>query len=186
MLTELPITQVIIDECGMCTEPESLVPLVSHKSVQSIVLIGDHRQLRPVVKNEVCKLLKTDRSLFERYEERALFLDTQYRMHLDICTFPSKEFYDNRLLTSPQLNLRKSLFFSRMFHRIVFGEVNGQEQSLMVTTEEGNVSSKANLQEAKEAVRLAALLVSQSVEQSDIAILTAYNAQVSEINKRLQ
>ncbi|XP_073463467.1 3'-5' exoribonuclease HELZ2 [Aquarana catesbeiana] len=187
MLTEVPITQVVIDECGMCTEPESLVPLVSHKGVQSIVLIGDHRQLRPVVINEVCKLLKMDRSLFERYEERALFLDTQYRMHLDICMFPSREFYNDRLRTSPQQNnMPNSLFFTRKFHRIVFGEVNGQEQSLMVTTAEGNISSKANLEEANEAVRLAALLVLQSIEQSEIAILTAYNAQVSEISKRLQ
>ncbi|XP_018411937.1 PREDICTED: helicase with zinc finger domain 2 [Nanorana parkeri] len=186
MLTDLPITQVIIDECGMCTEPESLVPLVSHKQVQSVVLIGDHRQLRPVVMNDVCKILKMDRSLFERFEERALFLNTQYRMHVDICEFPSKEFYDERLLTSPQIHLRCSLFYSRTFCPIVFGEVEGQEQSLVVTTEEGNINSKANLEEAKKAVHLAALLVSKSVEQSDIAILTAYNAQVAEITRRLQ
>ncbi|KAM5134766.1 3'-5' exoribonuclease HELZ2 [Mantella aurantiaca] len=186
ILTDLPITQVVIDECGMCTEPESLVPLVSHKSVQSIVLIGDHRQLRPVIKNDICKIFNMDHSLFERYEERALFLDTQYRMHEDICAFPSKEFYDERLLTSPQIRLRNSLLFKQSPRRIVFGEVEGQEQSLAVTTEEGNINSKANLEEAKEAVRLASSLVSQSVAQSDIAILTAYNAQVAEITKRLQ
>ncbi|XP_072270422.1 3'-5' exoribonuclease HELZ2 [Pyxicephalus adspersus] len=188
MLADLPITQLIIDECGMCTEPESLVPLVSHNQVQSIVLIGDHRQLRPVVMNDVCKILKMDRSLFERYEERALFLDTQYRMHADICAFPSEAFYDKRLRTSPEIRLRNSLFCHppRFVCPIVFGEVDGQEQSLVVTTEEGNINSKANLEEAKEAVRLATLLVRHSVEQSDIAILTAYNAQVAEVSKLLQ
>ena len=35
------IRQVIIDECGMCMEPESLVPLVAVKPEQ-IVLIGGY------------------------------------------------------------------------------------------------------------------------------------------------
>ncbi|KAM9296553.1 3'-5' exoribonuclease HELZ2 [Gastrophryne carolinensis] len=188
MLTDLPVAQVIIDECGMCTEPETLVPLVSHKQAQSIVLIGDHRQLRPVVKNEVCKILKMDRSMFERYEERALLLDTQYRMHTEICAFPSNEFYEGRLRTSPFIRLRPSLFCHSNFRScpIVFGEILGQEQRLVVTTEEGNTNSKANLEQAKEAVRLATLLTRQQVDQKDIAILTPYNAQVSEVSKLLQ
>ncbi|XP_068119530.1 3'-5' exoribonuclease HELZ2 [Hyperolius riggenbachi] len=188
ILADLPVTQVVIDECGMCTEPEALVPLVSHKLVKSIVLIGDHRQLRPVVMNDVCRLLKVDRSLFERYEEQALFLDTQYRMHAEICAFPSKEFYDGRLRTYQRMNLQLSLFCcgDRKHLPILFGEVTGQEESLVVATEQGNLNSKANLQEAKEAVRLSALLVRHSVDPKDIAILTAYNAQVSEITKRLE
>ncbi|KAM4032193.1 3'-5' exoribonuclease HELZ2 isoform 1-T2 [Anomaloglossus baeobatrachus] len=186
-LTDLPVTQVIIDESAMCTEPETLVPIVSHKNAQSIVLIGDHRQLRPVVKNECCRTLKMDRSLFERYQERALLLDTQYRMHSDICAFPSQEFYNGRLRTSSSLNLQPSLFYHQNYCcPLLFGKVDGQEQSLIVTSEEGNINSKANIKEAEQAVRLAKLLVSRSVLAKDIVILTPYNAQVAAVTKMLQ
>ncbi|XP_044156197.1 helicase with zinc finger domain 2 [Bufo gargarizans] len=188
VLTSLPVSQVIIDESGMCTEPETLVPIVSHKNAQWIVLIGDHRQLRPVVKNDLCRALKVDQSMFERYQERALLLDTQYRMHSAICKFPSDEFYDGRLLTSASLRLQPSLFSYKQ-HRccpLLFGKVEGQEQRLIVTSEEGNINSKANIKEAVQAVRLAKLLVSRSIEAKDIAILTPYNAQVVEVTKRLR
>lgn len=45
-----------------------------------VVLLGDHKQLRPVVKNEQLQSLGLDRSLFERYHMDAYLLDTQYRM----------------------------------------------------------------------------------------------------------
>ncbi|XP_062405819.1 helicase with zinc finger domain 2-like isoform X2 [Sardina pilchardus] len=40
--------QILIDECAMATEPEAFIPLVSHNPEQ-IVLLGDHKQLRPIV-----------------------------------------------------------------------------------------------------------------------------------------
>ncbi|KAM8947495.1 3'-5' exoribonuclease HELZ2 isoform 2-T2 [Pelodytes ibericus] len=188
LLTELHVSQLVVDECAMCTEPEVLVPLVSHKHVESVVLLGDHRQLRPVILNDICRLLKMDCSLFERYQERALMLDTQYRMHNAICAFPSQEFYEGRLHTSEQLRLQPSLF-SHSRSRccpVVFGEVEGQEQSLNVTSEEGNINSKANQVESVQVVRIAILLVRASVRQEDIAILTPYNAQVSLITTMLK
>ncbi len=73
------IAQCIIDECGMCTEPESLIPLVKHNPEQ-VILIGDHKQLAPVVVEKRAKKLGLNVSLFERYSDRAIMLDTQYRM----------------------------------------------------------------------------------------------------------
>lgn len=45
-----------------------------------VVLLGDHKQLRPVVSNDFCKSLGMERSLFERYQNEAWMLDVQYRM----------------------------------------------------------------------------------------------------------
>ena len=45
-----------------------------------VVLIGDHKQLRPVIKNQVAKDLGMEKSLFERHADNAIMLDTQYRM----------------------------------------------------------------------------------------------------------
>jgi len=74
------VAQIIIDECAMCMEPEALVPLVSFGSAEKVVLIGDHKQLQPIVMNRDAKHLGLERSLFERYAHKAIMLDTQYRM----------------------------------------------------------------------------------------------------------
>ncbi|KAF1556345.1 Helicase with zinc finger domain 2, partial [Eudyptula albosignata] len=187
-LEHLSVKQIIIDECAMATEPETLIPLVSHHHAEKVVLLGDHKQLRPVVNNDFCKSLGMETSLFERYRTRAWMLDTQYRMHKSICEFPSQEFYEMRLKTCPQLLHKPSVFH----HKgngccpIIFGHVEGKEQSLMITTEEGNENSKANPEEVEQAVRMAKqLTLDGTIRPESIAILSPYNAQVSEISKSL-
>jgi len=65
----------------MCTEPESLIPIVSTKASQ-VVLVGDHMQLQPIVTEYTAKQRGLVRSLFERYSEKAVMLTVQYRMVL--------------------------------------------------------------------------------------------------------
>ncbi|NXJ89671.1 HELZ2 Helicase, partial [Corythaixoides concolor] len=187
-LENLNVKQIIIDECAMSTEPETLIPLVSHRHAEKVVLLGDHKQLRPVVNNDFCKSLGMEKSLFERYRNQAWMLDMQYRMHKSICEFPSQEFYETRLKTCPQLLRKPSVFY----HKdngccpIIFGHVEGKEQSLMISTEEGNENSKANPEEVEQAVRLAKqLTLDGTIRPESIAILSPYNAQVSEISKGL-
>lgn len=74
------VIQCIVDECGMCLEPETLIPIVSSESARQVVLIGDHMQLQPIVKNRLAKSLGLSTSMFERYASRALMLKEQYRM----------------------------------------------------------------------------------------------------------
>ncbi|XP_054247880.1 helicase with zinc finger domain 2 [Indicator indicator] len=188
-LEKLNVKQVIIDECAMATEPETLIPLVSHSYAEKVVLLGDHKQLRPVVNNDILKILGMETSLFERYQSQAWMLDTQYRMHKNICEFPSQEFYEGKLRTWSQLRRRPSVFCHRTNNccPIIFGHVEGKEQSLIISTEEGNENSRANLEEVQEAVRLVKqLALDGTIRPENIAILSPYNAQVAEINKSLQ
>ncbi|XP_073708722.1 LOW QUALITY PROTEIN: 3'-5' exoribonuclease HELZ2-like [Garra rufa] len=179
----LDFKQIIIDECAMATEPEAFIPLVAHKPEQ-IVLLGDHRQLQPVVHCEVVERLGMSESLFKRYKEKALMLDTQYRMQEDICEFPSKEFYDGKLKT--KTSTKPKLFHTTSRQTcIVFGHVEGKEKRLVVPTERGNENSNANLEEAEEVIRIAILLTKAGIKTKDIAILTPYNAQVSDIRDSL-
>ena len=77
----------IIDECAMCTEPESMVPI---QRAEHVVLIGDHQQLRPVIKNRDAEEKGLGTSLFERYAkgvdednpplQKPHMLTVQYRM----------------------------------------------------------------------------------------------------------
>ena len=77
--TKGKVFQLIIDEAGMCTEPETLAPIIATEAEQ-VVLIGDHKQLQPIIICPEAAKLGLSKSLFERYANNAVFLDTQYRM----------------------------------------------------------------------------------------------------------
>ncbi|XP_022600678.1 helicase with zinc finger domain 2 isoform X1 [Seriola dumerili] len=181
--------QILIDECAMATEPQALIPLVCNKP-EKIVLIGDHKQFRPIVKNECVRRLGMAKSLFERYyaihENRAVMLDTQYRMHLDICKFPSEEYYEGKLKTGVE-QPSSVLRVDERTMPIVFGHIKGQTISLVVNTAKGNENSKANREERKKVIDIAEKLVKTAkIEQQSIVILSPYNAQVSEIRDELK
>ena len=76
------IFQLIMDESGMTTEPETISTIMATHA-QQVVLIGDHQQLQPVVMCQHAAKLGLDRSLFERYSHQSRFLTllkVQYRM----------------------------------------------------------------------------------------------------------
>ena len=86
----VPVRQCIIDECGMAYEPETIVPI---SKCEHAVLIGDHKQLQPVINYHQARNYGLTTSLFERYamryqnekdragDNRYIFtLKTQYRM----------------------------------------------------------------------------------------------------------
>ena len=60
-------------------ELESLVPITFSKAKQ-VVLIGDHKQLQPVVIDQQALTLGLNISMFERLSDRAQMLEIQYRM----------------------------------------------------------------------------------------------------------
>uniref|UniRef100_A0A8C2MBC5 3'-5' exoribonuclease HELZ2 n=1 Tax=Cricetulus griseus TaxID=10029 RepID=A0A8C2MBC5_CRIGR len=188
-LKNLRVQQILIDEAGMATEPETLIPLVCFSKVEKVVLLGDHKQLQPVVKNDQLRNLGMDRSLFERYHRDAIMLDTQYRMHEDICSFPSMEFYGRKLKTWPDLKRPPSILghAGKESCSVIFGYVQGHEQKLLVSTEDGNENSRANPEEVTEVVRITKqLTLDQTVDPKDIAVLTPYNAQAAAISKGLR
>jgi regulator of nonsense transcripts 1 len=75
--------QVLIDECGMCPEPHSMIPIIAVNARQ-VVLIGDHKQLRPVILCQHAADRGLQQSLFERiygkFHKNTVFLNKQYRM----------------------------------------------------------------------------------------------------------
>ena len=86
---------MIIDEAGMCTEAQTLLPLVptnlrtrsASVAIERIVLIGDHKQLRPIVKDRTAADLGIERSMLERHwscgQRNCVMLQEQYRMVSD-------------------------------------------------------------------------------------------------------
>src|SRR3989449_3707899 len=82
----------VVDEAGQLTEPLTLGLILR---ARRFVLIGDDRQLPPVVRTRGLA-----HSMFERLKKdtNALtLLDTQYRMHPKIMEVSNRLFYDGRL-----------------------------------------------------------------------------------------
>jgi DNA replication ATP-dependent helicase Dna2 len=87
----------VIDEAGQLTEPLTLGLVLR---ARRFVLIGDDRQLPPVVRTR-----SLSHSMFERLKRQAersgsadlTMLDVQYRMHPEIMEVSNRLFYDGRL-----------------------------------------------------------------------------------------
>lgn len=73
--------QCIIDECGMAYEPECIAPL---ELCDHAILLGDHKQLQPVIDYHPARENGLSISLFQRYTENfdaiTKTLTIQYRM----------------------------------------------------------------------------------------------------------
>jgi len=65
-----------------------------------LILVGDTKQLGPVVPCEKAARARLGQSLFERFValgQRPIRLQVQYRMHPALSDFPSKFFYEGSL-----------------------------------------------------------------------------------------
>nr|XP_055035797.1 probable helicase senataxin isoform X1 [Misgurnus anguillicaudatus]XP_055035798.1 probable helicase senataxin isoform X1 [Misgurnus anguillicaudatus] len=99
-----PFSCVIIDEASQAKETETLIPMLYR--CPAVILVGDPNQLPPTVVSQKAKELGYDQSLMVRLckslqsnsqPSPVFLLSMQYRMHPDICEFPSKYIYNNTL-----------------------------------------------------------------------------------------
>ncbi|XP_069126262.1 3'-5' exoribonuclease HELZ2-like isoform X4 [Argopecten irradians] len=203
------VYQCIIDECGMCTEPECMVPPIATRAEQ-VVLIGDHKQLQPIILCREAADLGLETSLFERYAKlgkkkqnlnmKYTMLVWQYRMNPKICEFPSETFYDGKLKTAQSkywmvdrpLRIWKKTSISD--HKadpnghipLAFCHIEGSEEALTVSTEEGNERSMKNREEAEHVAKVLKYLIEvEKVKISHIQIITQYNSQRHAIKEAL-
>ena len=102
---KLDFETVIIDEAAQCTELSALIPL--KYGCSKCIMVGDPKQLPPTIKSRAALDLQYAQSLFERMQSNqpqdVHLLDTQYRMHPEISSFPSKAFYDGKLIDGATL-----------------------------------------------------------------------------------
>ena len=63
----------------MCREPDTMIPILACNP-EKVVLIGDHKQLQPVVSCPKARKAGLDVSLFKEFSKSAVMLQVQYRM----------------------------------------------------------------------------------------------------------
>lgn len=90
---------VVIDEGAQATEPSCLIPMAL--GATRCLLVGDPQQLPATVLSSGAAGLAYGQSLLERVcraGQGVQLLDTQYRMHPAISSFPRRYFYNGRLV----------------------------------------------------------------------------------------
>ncbi|CAI1768670.1 hypothetical protein SEUBUCD646_0O03300 [Saccharomyces eubayanus] len=97
-LHEKDFDYVILDEASQISMPVALGPL---RYGCKFIMVGDHYQLPPLVKNDAARLGGLEDSLFktfcEKHPESVVELTYQYRMCGDIVTLSNFLIYENKL-----------------------------------------------------------------------------------------
>jgi superfamily I DNA and/or RNA helicase len=96
---------IIVDEAAQSLEVESLIPL--RFGCNKMIQVGDPEQLPATVLSKRAQENGLTRSLFGRIYQGFSYRDSnpikmlyiQYRMHPEICIFPSTQFYRGKLIT---------------------------------------------------------------------------------------
>ena len=174
---------VLIDEAAQALEPETLLPLI-HQA-QMTVLIGDDKQLGPVVHSKDAKNEGLGMSLFERlhfiYKDAPFItlLNEQYRMNEKLYEFPNNKFYEDKIITKknilPDKNIMNNFPFPNGFP-ILFINVTGLEET--------ENKSYYNSQEVLLVYKSVNELNKNKVDLKDIGVLTFYSAQKQRLHEK--
>ncbi|KAL8458916.1 hypothetical protein ACS0TY_036417 [Phlomoides rotata] len=124
---------VVIDEAAQALEPATLIPLQLLKSRGTrCIMVGDPKQLPATVLSNVASKYLFQCSMFERLQRAGhpvIMLTQQYRMHPEICHFPSWHFYEGKLLNGDHMSSRAASFHetSCLGPYVFFDIIDGQE-----------------------------------------------------------
>ncbi|XP_050175668.1 LOW QUALITY PROTEIN: probable helicase senataxin [Myiozetetes cayanensis] len=186
-----PFSCVIVDEAGQSCEVETLIPLI-HRC-NKLVLVGDPKQLPPTVKSIKAQQYGYDQSLMARLQRlleeqvqrnvlRSLpvvQLTVQYRMHPDICLFPSNYVYGKTLKTAKAIEEKRCSSDWPFQPYLIFDVADGRE--------ERDCDSYSNPREVKLVMELIRTIKEKRKDLGvrRIGIITPYSAQKKRIQGQL-
>ncbi|MFB6111491.1 MAG: AAA domain-containing protein [Halobacteriaceae archaeon] len=167
----------VVDEASQLTEPDTLAAITR---ADRFVLVGDHEQLPPVVREP-----ELGSSLFERlidtYPDAAVMLDRQYRMGQRIQAFPSREFYDGALRPAsgavasrgPGDIAREAALPADLRDAVSYRPVTGTE------------AAHTDAAEARDVAGVITAYTGAGVSPAEISVIAPFRAQVGEIRRRV-
>ncbi|NXA34857.1 SETX helicase, partial [Eudromia elegans] len=187
-----PFSCVIVDEAGQSCEVETLIPLI-HRC-NKLVLVGDPKQLPPTVKSQKAQDYGYDQSLMARLHRHleiqvqqnickslpVVQLTVQYRMHPDICLFPSSYIYGRSLKTDKATEENRCSSEWPFQPYLIFDVRDGRE--------ERDNDSFSNPQEVKLVIELIKAIKEKKKDFGlrQIGIITPYSAQKKKIQEELE
>ena len=203
ILREDDFDVAVVDEAGQLTEPGTLAATTL---AERFVLVGDHKQLPPVVQAEDTGGASTSepsvgdapedtgdgaaelsRSLFERlieaHPEAGVLLDRQYRMAQRIQAFPSRAFYGGQLrpatgaVAAQRIDDLDGVALSDLPERF--------RDRVAFVDPDGAARGNTNPAEADAVADVVETFAAAGVQRADIGVIAPYRAQVAAINQRV-
>lgn len=171
---------LILDEASQASLPFALAAM---RYAKKTILIGDHRQMRPIIPypHHPPKLYRSVFEHFaEEYPDRLAALHETFRMNAALTGFPSRLFYGGRLKSA-----------ERSAGRIL--ETPGLESDSVLDPKKPSVfasvphlySHKYSSEEAALVLELLERLLVSGVAARDIAVLVPFRSQQNHIRKHL-
>ncbi|KAL4068441.1 P-loop containing nucleoside triphosphate hydrolase protein [Scleroderma yunnanense] len=183
---------LLVEEAGEILESHVITALSG--STTQMILIGDHKQLRPKVNNYTLTVEKGDgydlnRSLFERLVLKGfphVALSAQHRMRPEISAFIRALTYPD-LTDAPKTQNRDNI--RGLQKNVIFVDHNHPEDDdkrISDRADGGSPSSKQNTFEVKMVLRMVRYLAQQGYGSDSIVILTPYLGQLSMLRDALK
>lgn len=185
------VDDLFVDEAAAATEAEICIPF--HLRPKRMLAVGDPMQLPATIISRRAMELGLDKSLHERLMSECntdhIMLDIQYRMKPDISKFPSKQFYNGKIMNGS--NVTRDDYESKT--RILGGkpysflQISGKEQR-------AQSGSYYNDAEAQYIIKLLLVLKSSAKKHNSdeewyspekVRIITFYQGQVQRIKTLL-
>lgn len=201
MFTQRQFDVCIMDEASQVLQPACLGPLFN---CRKFVLVGDPRQLPPVVQSKESRELGMDDSLFCRLDGLGATynLDMQYRMNSEIMAVCNTLVYDgglkcgNDLVASctlhiPESEITRGIITDQPWMSEVFDSslcksvVVLDTQKLPASHTQVNTGGYRNETEAIIVEEIVGNMCKAGVECSDIGVIAPYRSQVLHIRDRL-
>jgi len=173
---------VVLDEASQASEPLSWVPLTIARKA---IFAGDANQLPPTIYSKEAAEGGLSVTLFDRLKDllpasAQTLLRVQYRMHQDIMSFPSQEFYEGKLIADDSV----AKHVAAELPGAAPSELTSRPVTFVDTAGAGYdeiwndmLESRENKGEAELAVKLLYELLGSGLKAKDIGILTPYTAQ---------
>lgn len=204
--TYLPISQIVVDEAGLLTEPDMLLLFEEFQGkgktgeivslpINKIIFVGDPYQLPPFTYKQ--NVFEKDENIilpgvFNRAEEASKHKDiniyrmhTQYRMHPDICRIVSHISYNKKLTTDIDVK-RDRIINGKGLEWI---DVEAESDELCETDENVDGNIKYNIHECIAVIKLIKEIQRIKKEEFDpkkILIISPYNGQVEKLKEFLK
>ena len=187
---KIGIQTIIIDEASQMTEPTVLSALIEG---DKFILVGDHKQLPPVVQNSKISDEGMSVSLFERLAKanpsNIHFLKQQFRMNEKLIDYSNNQFYNKKLSSFDdevkKQNLSKLSNYVGDYSAIQNSSIYNPNYPLIFVPVRGNFQHKKKIN--KEEAKIVSLIVSNFIKLGlnfdQLGIICPYRGQVSEIRR---
>ncbi|CAI9114585.1 OLC1v1015339C1 [Oldenlandia corymbosa var. corymbosa] len=180
---------VLVDEAAQALEPATLIPLQLLKSKGTrCIMVGDPKQLPATVISNIATKYLFQCSMFERLQRAGhpvFMLTHQYRMHPEICRFPSLHFYDGKLRNGDLTSSKAAAFHENEdLGPYLFFDVTDGKENLSKNSGSQSLCNECEADAAVEVIRFFKKRYPLEFVGGRIGVITPYRSQLSVLRSR--